>query len=265
MKGPISLDHKIGHLRALLVELKSVAVAFSGGIDSTVLLDNACKVLPPGKVLACNVDSCLVARSGQALADKVLATHFAGRCGVLRIKEDSEKISGFKENPPERCYICKLHIYTSILKAIKDEQVVLLDGTNSDDMMQDRPGIRAVREKNIKTPLEQCGLTKKEIRAYGRSRNLINADVPSNSCLATRIPPGIEINNGILGTIEAAEEFLLQQGFKGSRVRMGDGHTIIELSECDIERMLASDKRRATVEYCEKYNLGVPSLKLRGR
>lgn len=263
--GPLRLDEKFVRLRAMLTKMESVAVAFSGGIDSTVLLDNACEALPPDKVIACNVDSCLIARSAQTLADQVLDTHFTGRCRVLRLVGRPETISGFKENPPGRCYICKHHIYTSILKAIDDETVVLLDGTNSDDMMQDRPGIKAVRENKVKTPLERCGLTKKEIRAYGKSRNLLNANVPSNSCLATRVSPGVEIDSMILGTIEAAEEFLYRQGFKGCRVRMGDGHTIIELSEGDIEKMLVEEKRRATVQYCEEHNLGTPSLKLRGR
>lgn len=263
--GLISLDDKITRLRLILAELKSVAVAFSGGIDSTVLLDNACKVLPPDKVIACNVGSCLVSKAGQEMADKVLDTHFVGRCVVLRVAGAPEAIPGFKENPPERCYICKQHIYTSILKAINDETVVLIDGTNSDDLMQDRPGIQAVRENNVATPLERCGLTKQEIRAYGRSRNLINADVPSNSCLATRIPVGVEISRCTLDVIEAAEDFLFQQGYEGCRVRTGDGHTVIELSERDMERMLSSENRRSIVEYCKKHNLGVPSLKLQGR
>lgn len=263
--GQTCPEKKITRLRSLISELKSVAVAFSGGIDSTVLLDNACKALPADKVIACNVSSCLIARSSQALADQVIDTHFAGRCTVLRVKGSPEKISGFGGNPPDRCYICKQHIYTSILKAIDNDAVVLLDGTNSDDMMQDRPGIRAVRENGVKTPLEMCGLTKEEIRAYGLSRNLINAAAPSNSCLATRVASGVEINSEILGKIEAAEEFLHQEGFDGCRVRMGDGHTIIELSERDIDRMLTSKYRKVTVAYYEAHGLGVPCLTLKGR
>lgn len=260
------LKGKITHLREILKKYTSVAIAFSGGIDSTVLLDNACEVFPDGRVAAVNVVSCLVAKRSSQLAGEVFSRHFEGRCSYRQIHVDPLSWEGFAENSAERCYVCKKSMYSALLTFTQSEKIeVLLDGTNADDLGAIRPGYQAILELGIKTPLAEAGLKKDEIREYARSVGLTNAETPSNSCLATRLQTDISINRERLENIEAAESVLHELGFDGCRVRITGNHTILEVLENDIERCAQVDIRSNILERFKGIGLVSICLNLKGR
>lgn len=193
-----------------------VAVAFSGGVDSAFLLYAA-------KKYAKEVRSYYVRSQFQPRFEYEDAVRFANEIGVSLSVIDVNVLSDSKvcTNPPDRCYFCKKVIFSSIIKrASEDGFSVLLDGTNASDSVSDRPGMRALEELRVLSPLRECGLTKKEIRERSRLAGLFTWNKASYACLATRIPTDCAINKERLECTERAEEFLRQIGFSNFRVRM---------------------------------------------
>lgn len=173
---------------------------------------------------------------------------------------------GFSENSSERCYVCKTNIYSHLLGLTRRGDIeVLLDGTNLDDLGQDRPGYRAILELGVRAPLAETKLTKNEIRAYARDVGLINADSPSNSCLATRLQRDVPISLTELKKIEAAEAVLIRLGISGCRVRIDRQYAYLEVQEDDIARVAEKQLRSTIFEQFGKIGLGSVCLVLKGR
>jgi len=206
-------------------------VAYSGGVDSTLLLYAACEALGKENVFVFRGLSELISTREEANA--------AGMLGELEI--DSEQTfeillhplhwPEFVVNSNERCYFCKKRMYQSFQR--KQEALnaaVLLDGSNVDDLKSHRPGFRAIHELDVKTPLLDAALNKEEIRSLAKRFQLSNHNKFSNSCLATRLPENKRIKSEFLKLVENCEEFLLARNFSGCRVKPDGSDVILELS-----------------------------------
>ena len=198
------LAEKYERLKKIISGYGRVAVAFSGGVDSTLLLYAAKETLGDNSI-AITVSAQFVSeREGYEAVD------FCDEIGVKHIiaKVDGLAIAGFSENPPDRCYICKKAIFTKMLEIAKSEKVdVLIEGSNVDDDGDYRPGLRALAELGIKSPLKEAGLTKSEIRAISKDLGLQTWDKPAFACLASRFVYGERITKEKLKMVDEAEKF----------------------------------------------------------
>jgi uncharacterized protein len=236
-----------------------VAIAFSGGVDSTYLLYAA-------KQYAEDVKAYYVKSEFQPQFEMDDAVRLAEEVGVnmkiLRLHALSDP--RVKENPSDRCYYCKKVNFNAILDAAKsDGYTVLLDGTNASDDAGDRPGMKALAELSVLSPLRICGLTKSEIRRLSREAGLFTWDKPAYACLATRIPTGEEITYEKLAATEAAEGYLFSLGFTDFRVRSNDGHARIQLPEAQWE-LLFRHRKEILAKLKEYYKTVSLDLEVRG-
>ena len=196
-----------------------VALAFSGGVDSAYLLHAA-------HVAGADVRAYYVVSAFQPEFEREDARKMAKECGVelVEIPLDVLADERIASNPADRCYWCKRAVFGAILEAAEcDGFPLVIDGTNASDDASDRPGMRALRELGVRSPLRECGLTKQRIRELSREAGLFTWDKPSYSCLATRIPRGEPLTSEALAATERAENFLRERGFSDFRVRrIGD-------------------------------------------
>jgi uncharacterized protein len=222
-------------LLAQLKSLPSLAVAFSGGVDSTLLLSLAVEALGE-RALAVTAVSPIHTR--REIAD---AIDLAGRmrCRHLLLRSLEMERPEFYRNPSDRCYICKQALLRQIQAAAARRGFsCLAHGANVDDQADYRPGLRAADELGVMAPLAAAGMTKTMIRQLARERGLANWDRPAMACLATRIPHDTPITPALLDRIAAAEECLRQHGFVSPRVRCHGDVARIECREADLARML---------------------------
>jgi len=228
-------------LEKRLMAFSSAVIAFSGGVDSTYLLHKAVEVIGRDRVLAVTVDSELTApeekiKAGEAAAS-INAKH---RLIELNLLENLE----LRKNSRERCYICKKDIYGALLQlAGQRNYQAVLDGSNADDTGEYRPGLQALRELKISSPLLEEGLGKEEIRFLSRQAGLATWNRPSAACLASRLPYGEELVPERLQKIAAAEEFLRQIGIANNlRVRWHGNLARIEVNSEDFQLVLGRRK-----------------------
>ena len=224
----MDLNTKYSELKEYLQELGSIAVAFSGGVDSTFLLKTAHDVLGD-KVIAVTARSC-------SFPERELkeASDFCEKEGIRHVICESEEleIEGFSENPLNRCYLCKNELFTKIWIVAKEEGVShVAEGSNTDDDGDYRPGLAAVKEQGVKSPLRHAGLSKEEIRRLSKELCLATWKKQSFACLSSRFPYGESITPEKLSMIDKAEQLLLDLGFHQVRVRYHESLARIETDQ----------------------------------
>jgi uncharacterized protein len=235
------LEEKINNLKDSLGALGSVVVAYSGGVDSTFLLAVAAGT--PG------IDVMAVTASNPMIPGRELrgARKMAKRLKVRHriIKTDPLNNPALKSNPKDRCYICKKNIFIKFLNLAQDMGYrYVADGTNYDDLRAYRPGLKALKELGVRSPLAEAGFTKDDIRNYSRELGLPTWDAPALACLATRIPYDEEITEAKLKMIDESEDYLRSLGFRQLRVRYHYPIARIELDEEDMPAVMEPGMRK---------------------
>ena len=234
---------KMARLEGILQRLGSVALAFSGGVDSSFLLKMAAKTLPRKNILAVTAVSDTYTDSELARAKR-----FAKSLGVRHkvIFTNEFRDVNFRRNSKERCYYCKKELFSRLLRLAKQKGLrQVADASNLDDKKDFRPGSRAKKDFGVRSPLQEARFTKADIRKFSKRLNLETWDMPSMACLASRIPYGEEISKGLLRKIEKAEGFIKKTGIKNVRVRSHGDVARIEVDKKDIKRFLKS-------KFCDK-------------
>ncbi len=230
-------NKKFENLKAYLRSLGSVAVAYSSGVDSTFLLKVAHDLLGD-KVIAITATSSFFPKR-----ESDEASDFCKANGIKQIIVASEEldIPEIRHNPTNRCYLCKKDLFTKILSIAKENGLAyVVEGSNMDDTGDYRPGLKAIAELGIKSPLRECNLYKEEIRTLSKQLNLPTWNKPSFACLASRFVYGEEITREKLKMVEKAEESLLKLGFKQFRVRIhGENLARIEVLPAELEKLFS--------------------------
>ena len=223
---------KLDNLKNYLRGLGNVAVAYSGGVDSTFLLKVAHNVLGDS-ILALTAASKFIPRSELDAAKKFCTDN---KIRQIIFESDVLNIAGVAENPINRCYLCKRELFKNFLRLAEGK--ILVEGSNMDDTKDFRPGMKAIAELKIKSPLISAELYKAEIRELSREMNLPTWDKPSMACLASRFVYGETLSEEKLSTVEAAEEFLLSKGFEQLRVRVHGNLARIEILPADFDKII---------------------------
>ena len=231
------LEEKLQHLKEYLASLGSVAIAFSSGVDSTFLLKVAHDVLGD-KAIAITATSCFYPKreSNEAAA-------FCQANGIkqITIASDELAIPQIRQNPTNRCYLCKKDLFSKLITLAKENGAAYVcEGSNMDDLGDYRPGLKAIEELGIKSPLRECQLYKQEIRTLSKQLNLPTWDKPNFACLASRFVYGEELTLKKLEMVERAEQSLMELGFKQLRVRIhGENLARIEVNQSELEKLFA--------------------------
>lgn len=256
-----TLQEKYITLQQLLRELGSAAVAFSSGVDSTFLLRVAHDVLGD-KVVAVTASSC-------SFPERELreAQAFCGQNGIRHIICRSEEldIEGFRQNPKNRCYLCKHALFEKIWTIAKENGLATVaEGSNTDDDGDYRPGLIAVKELGVRSPLREAGLTKADIRALSKELGLPTWDKQSFACLSSRFVYGETISEEKLSMVDRAEQLLLDLGFRQVRVRIHGTIARIEILPEEFPQILKEDVRQRVYDTFKKLGFTYVSLDLGG-
>ena len=255
------LDEKLERLKRRLKSLGSVAVAFSGGVDSTFLLKTAHDVLGD-HAMAVTANFCFFPKRELAQARA-----FCESAGIRHVACAPEqfRIDGFAHNPPNRCYLCKKELMGKLIRTAEEQRMAyVVEGSNLDDEGDYRPGLRAVAELGVKSPLRETGFYKSEIRRLSREMGLPTWDKPSCACLASRFVYGEPITAEKLSMVERAEQLLLDHGFCQIRVRVHGNLARIEAPPEDFPGLLREDIRRSIVERFSELGFCYVSMDLKG-
>jgi uncharacterized protein len=261
MTGVLKMETKARQLEALLKDMAGVLVAFSGGVDSSVLLAAAHEALGEKAVAATGMSASFPAH------DMEFARSISAKLGARWITVESGELDDehYKGNPPNRCYFCKKSLFSRLLKRAFEEGLpFVVEGSNTDDLHEIRPGMEAVHELGIRSPFLELGVGKEMIRRLAKHYDLPNWDKPSSPCLASRIPYGETITPERLQRIDRSEAQLRGMGFRQLRVRDHGTLARVELVAEDIERFLDRRVREAVVAACKDAGYTYVTLDLQG-
>lgn len=234
----MNLEQKFDKLKDILKELGSVAIAYSGGVDSTFLLKVSKDVLSDNVIAVTAKSSTYPEREFNE------ARKFVKQFGAKHIVIISEEleIEGFAKNPVNRCYFCKKELFTKVWEVAKENGIKhVLDGSNFDDTGDFRPGMKAAKELSVVSPLKASELTKKDIRELSKRLGIPTWNKPSFACLSSRFPYGNEITIEKLSMVEKAEQLLMDMGFKQLRVRHHGDIARIEVASSEREKFFDAD------------------------
>ena len=252
---------KLEELKKYLLELQSVAVAFSGGVDSAFLLKVAHDVLKENAV-AITVDADFFPKR-----EYDESIEFCNKEGIRQYfcLIDVLETEAFKTNPPNRCYFCKKNLFSEI-RALAFEKGIsyITEGSNMDDDKDYRPGMKAVKELGILSPLKKVGLLKKEIRFLSKELGLPTWDKPSYACLASRFVYGDEITKEKLLMVEKSEQLLYELGFRQFRVRVHGSMARIEILPQEFDKLMEETVRQKITDAFKEYGFSYVSLDLTG-
>ena len=255
------MSDKQEELEKLLESYKRVAVAFSSGVDSTYLLKMARKVLGEN-VIAVTASSCSFPK--RELEE---AKTFCRENGIRHIVVESEEldIDGFRQNPKNRCYLCKHELFEKIRSIAKENGIeTVVEASNTDDDGDYRPGLVAVKELGIESPLRHVGLSKKEIREYSKELGLPTWNKQSFACLSSRFVYGETISEEKLAMVDQAEQLLLDMGFHQLRVRIHDKLARIEVQPSEFEKIMQEENRTKICHTLKQYGFTYVTLDLQG-
>jgi uncharacterized protein len=255
------LASKYARLKEILGSIDGAVVAFSGGVDSTFLLKTAVEVLGP-RALAVTVKSEIHPRHEREDAIRLAAE--IGACHRV-IEARALEVEHLADNPPDRCYYCKKGIFGRLLSIAREEGLeAVLDGSNVDDTGDYRPGMRAVAELGVRSPLREAGLSKEEIRELSKEFGLSTWNKPSLACLASRFPYGDRITPERLARVDAAEDLLREMGVSQVRVRDHGDTARIEVGVEDFGIITSPADRQRIIEELRRLGYLYVTLDLEG-
>lgn len=254
-------NSKLETLKKNVKSMQSVVIAFSGGVDSSFLLKVAFDVLD-NKVLAVTARSSTYPEREFRNAEEFVNTYKIPHMVILSEELDVE---GFSDNPTNRCYLCKHELFDKIIRVAKEGGYKFVaDGSNKDDIGDFRPGMRAVAELGIVSPLKDANLTKEDIRLLSKQMGLKTWDKPSFACLSSRFPYGEKITREKLAMVDKAEQLLIDLGFRQVRVRHHGNMARIEICEEDFEKIVHLEIRDKTYKVLKELGYTYVSLDLKG-
>ena len=255
------LREKLDKLKEIISDLGSLAVGFSGGVDSSLLLVVAHEVLGDRAIAVTSVDASVPEREVKE------AKVFCEERGIRQIvcTFDPMKDESYRKNSPDRCYFCKRGIFSEVKRIARENGIeYAAEGSNMDDIGDYRPGLRAVEELSVRSPLREAKLYKSDIRLISKAMGLPTWSKPAYACLASRFVYGEEITEEKLHMIDRAAQFLIEHGFFEERVRIHGNIARIEVAPADIPRLASDEIREAVYKELKKLGFLYVTLDLKG-